>query len=1094
LNRAELSPAPPGSFKKVLIANRGEIAIRIAATLREMGVHSVAMFSEDDADALHVSACDEAIGLTGRGPASYLDIGQVVRAATTVECDAVHPGYGFLSERSDAARAFESAGIRWIGPSAEALDVFGDKSRARGLASRLGVAVPEGLKGEVTIENIVSMLTRLGGGARLMIKAVAGGGGRGMRAVGLGDDIKSILSVCSDEAVAAFGDGRLYVERLLVSARHIEVQVAGDGTDAVALGDRDCSLQRRRQKLVEIAPAPQLSAACRESMRNASLGMAREVNLSGLATFEFLVTAGDEVFFLETNPRLQVEHTVTEEVFGLDLVSLQVSIAAGFSLSDLGLSQSLMTPKGCSLQLRVNLERLDAAGAFHPSGGAVSRYETPTGPGIRVDGGIATGSRANPRFDTLAAKLIVHSRHTEWRGLLSKARHALNQFRLDGVDSNLALLKALLDRSEVIECRLNIDLVDNILPELGAALSHDAGPVRNGDIFDAAGGEHVIRAPISGIVSEVSVEEGAVVLSRAQLVLIESMKMLHAVEAPASGLVLRRLVQPGDVVSEGQALVTIESRGADVGTAMVSETIDLDFIPESLAALRTRRALLMDDARPKAVARRRARSQRTARENLEAVCDPDSFVEYGGFAVAAQRSRRDLEDLARETPADGLIAGFAGINADLFGPSASRAAVLLYDFTVLAGTQGYFGHKKIDRVLIEAKRVATPVIVFAEGGGGRPGDVDIPGVAMLDTQTFATFASISGSAPLVGVVSGRCFAGNAVLLGCCDVIVATRDSNIGMSGPAMIEGAGLGVVPPEAIGPFDVQNRNGVIDLPVENEQEAAVVARQYLSYFQGSLADWTCADQRRLRSMIPSDPRRTYQVRGVLETLFDTGSVLELRPQFGRSVVTAMARIEGRAIGVLANDPNHLAGAIDADAGDKVARFMRLCDAFGLPLISLVDTPGFMVGPEIEAKAQVRHVCRMLVAGAKLKTPNLAVFLRRGFGLGSQAMVGGSFHAPLVTLAWPTGVFGAMGLEGGVRLGFRKELEAIPEGPDRQARFAVLLKAAKLAGEAVNMASVLEIDDVIDPADTRTALARTLRAVPEYARSETSSRTIDTW
>jgi acetyl-CoA carboxylase carboxyltransferase component len=363
---------------------------------------------------------------------------------------------------------------------------------------------------------------------------------------------------------------------------------------------------------------------------------------------------------------------------------------------------------------------------------------------------------------------------------------------------------------------------------------------------------------------------------------------------------------------------------------------------------------------------------------------------------------------------------------------------------------------------------------------------------MLDTRSFASFAKLSGKAPLVGVVSGRCFAGNAVLLGCCDVIIATPDSNIGMSGPAMIEGAGLGTVRPEDIGPFAVQTANGVVDLPVADEIEAARVARQYLSYFQGTVRDWTCDDQRQLRHIVPEDSRLSFQVRRVLETVCDTGTVLELKTGFGRSVVTALARIEGRPVGILANDCRHLAGALDADAGDKAARFMRLCDAFGLPLVSFVDTPGFMVGPDYEAKAQLRHVCRMLVAGANLRTPNVAVFIRRGFGLGSQAMVAGSYHSPMLTMAWPNAVFGAMGLEGAVRLGFKRELEALVDPKEREARFQALLAGAKDAGSALNMASALEIDAVIDPAETRDLLVKALATLKETTMPQAGG--IDPW
>jgi acetyl-CoA carboxylase carboxyltransferase component len=400
---------------------------------------------------------------------------------------------------------------------------------------------------------------------------------------------------------------------------------------------------------------------------------------------------------------------------------------------------------------------------------------------------------------------------------------------------------------------------------------------------------------------------------------------------------------------------------------------------------------------------------------------------------------------------------------------------MAYDYTVLAGTQGAANHQKTDRMLGLAIQLKLPLVLFAEGGGGRPGDVDRPVVAGLNNHTFSQFAALSGQVPVVGIVHGRCFAGNAALLGCSDVIIATKASNIGMGGPAMIEGGGLGTYPPEAIGPSDVQSRNGVIDILVNNEIEAIEKARQYLSYFQGPQKTWTQADQRQLRLAVPENRLRVYDIRQVIQILCDEGSVMELRADFGVGIITVLARIEGRAVGIMANNPLHLGGAIDVQAADKSSRFMQLCNAHGLPLVSLTDTPGFMVGPEIEAQAQVRHTSRMFVVAAKLKVPFFAVVLRKGYGLGAQAMTAGGFDAPVFTISWPTGEFGPMGLEGSVRLGFRKELEAQPEGPLREALFNALVAERYAVGKALNMAQTLEIDAVIDPCETRSWIVRGL-------------------
>jgi acetyl-CoA carboxylase carboxyltransferase component len=505
---------------------------------------------------------------------------------------------------------------------------------------------------------------------------------------------------------------------------------------------------------------------------------------------------------------------------------------------------------------------------------------------------------------------------------------------------------------------------------------------------------------------------------------------------------------------------------------------------EGLAELRARLAATTDAARADAVARRRKTGQRTARENIDDLLDEGSFLEYGALALAAQRQRHAIEDLVRISPADGIVCGIGTVRGN-------KTMVLAYDYTVMAGTQGVMGHKKLDRMLALAAEWRLPVVLFAEGGGGRPSDTDAQTVAGLDTTSFLGFAALSGLVPTIGIASGRCFAGNAALLGCCDVIVATEDSTIGMGGPAMIEGGGLGTFKPEEVGPIDVQAKNGVVDVRAKDEAEAVLVAKKYLGYFHGDVDEFSAVDQTALRAALPERRRRAYKIRPIVETLADQGSVLELRRDFGRSIVTALVRIEGRAFGLLANDPFFLGGAIDSDAADKAARFLQLCDAHRLPIVSLCDTPGFMVGPTAEKTALVRHTSRMFVAAASLTVPLFAVILRKGYGLGAQAMTGGHFHAPLFTVAWPTGEFGGMNLEGAVRLALRKELEAIEDPAAREQTFRAMVGVAYERGKAINMASLLEIDAVIDPAETRAWIVRAARAAPPR---EARRRFIDPW
>ena len=606
---------------------------------------------------------------------------------------------------------------------------------------------------------------------------------------------------------------------------------------------------------------------------------------------------------------------------------------------------------------------------------------------------------------------------------------------------------------------------------------------------------HELVSPILGTVFSVKVAVGDSVRATDEIVVIESMKMEHPVLAGIDGTIAALHVEEGQTITEGQLVVSLQP-----GLIAASDDADTSSHSSSheradLSAYNARRFLTTDDARPDAVARRAAKGQRTARANIADLVDEGSFVEYGSFAVAAQRQRRDLDDLIRNTPADGLVGGLATVNGHHFDTEVARVAVASYDYTVLAGTQGFINHRKKDRLFDVAERLRLPFIMFAEGGGGRPGDTDAAGVAGLDGPAFAMFARLSGLVPLIGITSGYCFAGNAALLGCCDVIIATENTNLGMAGPAMIEGGGLGVVAPTDIGPIDVQTKNGVVDVRVRDEAEAVEVAKKYLSYFQGPTSRWERHDDSDLRPLIPELRTRVYDVKSVVHTLADHDSVLELRAEFGIGIITCLIRIEGKPVGIIANNPAHLGGAIDADAADKASRFVQLCDAYDLPIVSLCDTPGFMVGPDAEHSAQVRHFGRMFVTAASVTVPWITVVLRKGYGLGAMAMAGGGFHSNAMTISWPTGEFGGMGLEGAVRLGYRKELEAIEDLDERAALEEKLIARAYEHGGALNMASHFEIDDVIDPADTRRHILSVIGSQPSWrARTAKKRPMVDAW
>jgi acetyl-CoA carboxylase carboxyltransferase component len=601
--------------------------------------------------------------------------------------------------------------------------------------------------------------------------------------------------------------------------------------------------------------------------------------------------------------------------------------------------------------------------------------------------------------------------------------------------------------------------------------------------------EHAVTAPFAGVVVAIPRELQDRVSAGTPLVVLEAMKMEHEVLALVDGVVAGLEVAIGDAVEEGQLLARIAPGAGEIAQTDGADEPGSDGERADLRAVRERHEIGLDAARQEAVASRHERGRRTARENLDDLLDAGTLVEYGPLVFAAQERRRPREELIARTPADGLVGGI--------GQVQGRTCVAMsYDYTVLAGTQGMRNHAKKDRLFELAERRRLPVVLFAEGGGGRPGDVDMPIVAGLDCRAFELFARLSGLVPLVGIASGYCFAGNAALLGCCDVVIATEDSSIGMGGPAMIEGGGLGVHAPGDVGPIDVQHANGVVDLRAADDAQAVALAKRYLSYFRGPTQPGVVPDQELLRGLIPEQRKRVYEVRQVVETLFDEGSVLELRDGFGAGMLTALVRIDGRSLGVLANDPKHLGGAIDADAADKAARFLQLCDAFDLPVLFLCDTPGFMVGPAAERTATVRHFARMFLGGANVSVPTGTIVLRKGYGLGAQAMAGGGFKAPLFTVAWPTSEFGGMGLEGAVRLGMRRELEAIEDPQERERVYEQMVAAAYERGQGVNMAAYGEIDDVIDPADSRRWIATLFdeHTGQWWRRTEKKRPNVDAW
>ncbi len=1081
--------------------------------------------------------------IEGLGTAAYLDAEQLVAVAQRYNCDAVHPGYGFLSENARFAAAVEAAEMSFVGPTPDTLALLGDKVRARTLAAECGVNLLEGSAEPVSLETARAFFAALPDGTDMVIKAVAGGGGRGMRVVGSAADLEEAYKRCTSEAASAFGDPQVYAEEYLPKARHMEVQILGDGDGGVShLWERECSIQRRHQKLVECAPSPTLDTKVRDALTSAAVNIGAAADYRGVGTVEFVVDGlGERFAFIEANARLQVEHTVTEEVTGIDLVRVQLEIASGNSLASLGLVQDeIPVPRGYAIQARINMETMQPDGTTRPAAGTLSTFEVPTGPDLRIDTHGYSGYATSPAFDSLLAKLIVHSPSGDYADAVRRTYRALCETRIEGVATNLGLLRNLFTHAQFEANEVHTGFIDEHLEQLVSDGGHRefsagrqdqgseaaAGPALAGAKVDELDplavlhhgksgtasvpqttqtlalvdetlpeGVTAIRAPMHGTVVSLDVSPGDEVYVGKQVLVMDAMKMEHVVKSDVGGIVERLGVSQGDTVFEGHPLVYLRESDVAGADRDHEEELDLDYVRPDLAEMFERKEAGRDENRSEAVARRHSTGHRTARENIADLCDEGTFVEYGSVVVAAQRRRRSMEDLIKNTTGDGMVCGLGQINGDVFYAERARAMVMSYDYMVLAGTQGMKNHAKKDRMFEIAEEYRLPTVLFAEGGGGRPGDTDAPGVAGLDCLAFTYFARLSGLVPLVGITTGRCFAGNAVLLACCDVIIATEGSNIGVGGPAMIEGGGLGVFKPEEVGPMDVQVPNGVVDIPVKDEAEAVEVARKYLSYFQGSLSDWEAPDERKLRFIVPENRLRYYDMREVIQGIADLGSILEIRKHWGPGIITSFIRVEGRPVGVIANNPAHLSGAIDSDGADKAARFMQLCDAFDVPILSLCDCPGIMVGPESEKTALVRHAGRMFVVGANIDAPLMTIITRKGYGLGAQAMAGGSFKAPLFTVTWPTGEFGGMGLEGAVKLGYRKELQAIEDPEERRDAYEKMVADMYERGKAVNMASHFELDDVIDPADSRKWISAALRSLPPVSsRTRKKRPNVDTW
>ena len=904
--------------------------------------------------------------------------------------------------------------------------------------------VIRGLDHAVSLDEAQAFFEELGSGSAMMLKAVGGGGGRGSRMVESADAVAETYERCRAEAEAAFGNGDLYVEEFMRRARHVEVQILGDGSGAVAhLGERECSVQRRFQKIVEVAPAPGLAEGVRDAVIEAAVRFASGVNYLSAGTFEFLVDvsedwAGGEFAFIETNARLQVEHTVTEEVTGVDIVASQLRLAEGATIADLGLDvwREGVSPshapqgalrvdrRGYAIQSRVCMESVREDGSIVPTGGTLTAYEAPSGPGVRTDGFGYAGYETSLSYDSLLAKVIGHSPSPDFADAITRSSRALSEFRIEGVETNIPFLQSILQHPDFAEAKVHTRFVDEHMESLAAT---EAGPsfvtpegyepkaIASEQAQQAVGPEGSVglTAPMQGTIVEIGVAVGDDVRIGQAVAVVEAMKLQHDIRADRNGVVAAVSMSEGDVVREGYPIVFIHESDVEGGALEGDAGVDLDLIRGDLTEVNELIETTLDEARAEAVAALKEQGRRTARENLDDLLDEGSFREFGPPAAGSA--------------AGGTIMGFGTVNADLVGEERSRVAVVHSNYEAASYTHGHYRQEQVHEMAHDWR---VPLVLFSEGEGQPYGNVG--GVGM-DASVFTDFARLSGLVPLVGVNTGDCFAGNAALLACCDVIIGTKNSTIGMNGPAVVEASGLGSHDASDLGAMSFQSLNGNVDIVVEDDASAVETAKQYLSYFQGPVAEWQAPDQRRMRHIIPEDRVRAYVMQDIIDTLADEGSVLEIRKDFGIGVITCFIRVEGQPMGVVANNPAHLAGAVDSPGADKGARFFQLCDAFDIPVVVFMDCPGIMVGPDHERTALVRHAVRLFNIGANCTAPMFGIMVRKAYGLGVQAMIGGASSVPFLTVAWPTAEFAGMNIDGAVKLSARRELAAIEDARGTQ-------------------------------------------------------------
>ena len=1103
------------TLSKLLVANRGEIAIRIIRAAADMGISTVSIYSTDDAKALHVHKADQAVPLTGRGVAPYLDIQQIVNVAKSAGCDSVHPGYGFLAENADFARACETAGLTFVGPRVETLELFGNKVRARDIAAENKVPVLPGTESLNSADEARVFFESLGSGSTMILKAVGGGGGRGARAIEKISEIASLYEEARIEAQNAFGNGDLYAERLIQRARHIEVQILGDGSGEVShLWERECSIQRRYQKVMEVAPAPGLPDGLRERMTDAAQRLASAVNYKSLGTFEFLVDADDwtddsAFYFIEANARLQVEHTVTEAVTGVDLVEAQLNVAGGRTLADLGLQQAdIPHPQGFAIQARVNMETVTPDGRTLPSVGTITAFEPPTGPGVRTDTFGYAGYATSPSFDSLIAKVIGHSKSPDFSDAIRRTYRALSEFRIDGVATNLTFLQNLLQHPDFRDMRIHTRFVDEQIkvladstsgshPRRFAVVANSTVSATAETTADVAGpeGTVAVTSPIQGVVAELDVAEGDPVRSGDQLLVMEAMKFFHTVRAEQSGIVRMVAVSKGDSVREGQSVVFIEEMDeADLGersdSAGAVEKRQIGWDAE-LDELKLRTKLAHQMGGENNVAFHKGRGKLTVRERIDALVDPGSFEEIGTLAGSATYD--DDGKLIGFTPANTVI-GVSKING-------RRVMINGGDFTIRGGaSDGNVGNKTAfsERMAIEWR---LPFIRLLDAAGGSVRTFEQIGHTYLPNGPGHDVAPhLLSVVPSVAAVLGSVAGLPAVQAALAHFSVMVKDTSVLFAGGPPVVKVAFGVdITKEDLGDASVQvYKSGVVNNLADSEEEAFEMIRQFLSYLPDSVWDMpphvkTDDDPGRrdesLKNVIPRDNMTVFDPRPILESVLDKDSIFEIAPYFGAGRITVLARVNGYPVGVMINDSRVDGGATDVKAAEKIIRFIELCENFHLPIINFADDPGFMIGLEAESAGILRIGARLHAVMASTETPWLTFVIRQIFG------VAGGCHIRLSGMhrryAWPSGNWGSMHIEGGVDAAYRRE---IADADDPDAKREEIQNRLKRLASPFRTAQTFLVEEIIDPRDSRPLLCEFVESAQPIIKTQLGPGAAPRW